>query len=74
MPLYDTKCECGLESEVLVIYGFDLPPCRKCGGRMEKLPAFPAMVKIGCGYPSRRKLRRGTAPYCGAQKALPECQ
>ena len=63
MPLFDMVCSCGNEFEVL-IRAEESVTCR-CGNAMAKKPAFPAMVKIGHGYPSKRKERRGSAPYSG---------
>jgi len=69
MPLYEMHCpECGAEDEVLRPMGQNELYC-SCGSVMVQKPSFPAMVKYGHGYPSRRKMRNGTAPYCGAQKA-----
>ena len=65
MPIYEYKCSrCELELEK--VQGFEeATPCPECGEKMVKLPTFPAMVKIKGegGYPSRRKLVKGSAPY-----------
>jgi len=69
MPLFDCVCvQCGQVREVLV-RGKDIPPCG-CGGKLNKLPSYPAMVKVKGegGYPSRRKFVKGTAPYCGSAR------
>ena len=68
MPIYDAICLCGFEGEVFT-RTTSLPLCQ-CGRELTKKEVYyPAMVKYGHGYPSRRKMRNGTAPYCGAQKA-----
>lgn len=60
MPVYEYRCPaCGNEEEVFQ-HGFDVAEC--CGKPMDRLPSFPAMVKIKGegGYPSRRKQIRNT--------------
>lgn len=69
MPLFDCTCnKCGQTREVLV-WSKDIPTCPDCGGELTKLPSYPAMVKIKGwgGYPSRRRMIKGTAPYAGGR-------
>jgi len=68
MPLYEYACDkCGFIKEVLLPEWRRSYPCPKCGRKMRKIPSYPAMVKIkgSGGYPSRRKMIKGTAPYSG---------
>lgn len=61
MPLYDYRCSvCGDEKDVFQHNMTDVAEC--CGKPMERVPSFPAMVKIKGegGYPSRRKQIRNT--------------
>lgn len=41
------------------------PPCPSCGKELEKEPTYPAMVKMKGmgGYPARRKMTQGSAPF-----------
>ena len=67
MPLYDFQCNnCGFIEEALLPMAQDSRLCPKCGGEMKRLPSYPVMVKIKGmgGYPARRKMVNGTAPYC----------
>jgi len=64
MPIYGFRCErCTAEVERLQHMDGDAPEC--CGERMVRTPSFPAMVKVkgSGGYPSRRKMIKGTAAY-----------
>lgn len=72
MPIYEYKCDkCEYEVDELQQIGGEAPLCSECGAEMRKKPTYPAMVKIKGmgGYPSRRKLVQGTAPYSGKAKA-----
>ena len=63
MALFDCVCvKCKRVREVIV--RGRLPQC-ECGGELRKLPSHPALVKMKGegGYPSRRKMIKGTAPY-----------
>ena len=60
MPIFEYRCdEC---QENIEIVNGGIPSC--CNIPMRKLLSFPVMVKIKGegGYPSRRKLVKGTAP------------
>ncbi len=47
MPIFDFQCDrCGLQQEVLVFHGEELPFCKECGGPMTQLPSAPALLKI----------------------------
>jgi len=66
MPIYCYRCnKCGRELEKIQKVNENPIACPSCGRMMAKLPTFPVMVKIKGmgGYPSRRKLVNGTAPY-----------
>lgn len=68
MPLYDFMCDnCNLIKEVLLPTAKGGFRCPICSTKMRKLPPFPAMVKVkgSGGYPSRRKMVKGTAPFSG---------
>lgn len=70
MPLYDFECNsCGFVEESLQSATQGSLVCPRCGGTMKRLPSYPAMVKIKGmgGYPSRRKMVGGTAPYQGGR-------
>ena len=63
MPLYDYRCSvCGYEAEVFQHNMTDIKSCIVCETPMDRVPSFPAMVKIKGegGYPSRRKQIRNT--------------
>jgi len=70
MPLYVYRCTCGNELERVQAIDEEAPLC--CGKMMVKQPTFPAMVKIKGegGYPSRRRLVGGTAPYTRSDSAV----
>lgn len=66
MPIYAYKCsKCNSGFERVQAMGENTSPCPGCGEVVAKIPTFPAMVKMKGegGYPSRRKLVKGTAPY-----------
>lgn len=68
MPIYEFKCDsCVLELEKVQGINEDAPSCPKCGEKMRKQATYPAMVKMKGegGYPSRRKLVKGSAPFTG---------
>jgi len=63
MPLFDYHCNiCGRTREVLIMHG-EAPQC--CDTAMRRLPPSNIMVKMkgDGGYPSKRHLVKGTAPY-----------
>jgi predicted nucleic acid-binding Zn ribbon protein len=65
MPIYSMMCpNCKDEKDVFQQTGKPML-CKECGIEMVKLPTYPAMVKVkgSGGYPSRRKMVQGTAPY-----------
>lgn len=70
MPIYELRCVCGQETEVILGMNETPANCQSCGAAMVKQPTFPAMVRIKGegGYPSRRKYFRGTAPFCGSAR------
>jgi putative FmdB family regulatory protein len=42
MPIFEYRCECGHEFELLVLKGQGAPRCPACGGkRLEKLLSLP---------------------------------
>ena len=64
MPVYVYECgECLTVVEKLQEMDREAPDC--CGVAMKKRITYPAMVKVKGmgGYPSRRKMVKGTAPY-----------
>jgi len=67
--LFDFECDkCQIVKEVL-IRNDETPSCPVCGRKMRKLPSYPALVKVkgSGGYPSRRKMINGSAPFRGGR-------
>lgn len=64
MPLYQYKCDCGREEEVLLWDDTKVhcPACRKEMVRQFAKVAFVKNRGEG-GYPSRQKYMRGSAPF-----------
>jgi len=63
MPIYDYRCPACEEVEEVFQHNMaDIKRCGKCQTPMDRVPSFPAMVKIKGegGYPSRRKQIRNT--------------
>ncbi len=65
MPLYQYRCDCGVEGEHIQTVGASPPSCPRCEKQMERVMTYPVMWKIRGlgGYPSRRKFVSGSAPY-----------
>ena len=72
MPLYQYKCQCGREEEVL-LWGDTKVHCPICRVDMERQFSQIAFVKNkgDGGYPARQKFMRGTAPFIGKGKGVP---
>jgi len=69
MPIFDIECDkCHIVKEILISNN-EIPVCPICGGEVRKLPSFPAVVKIkgSGGYPSRRRMIQGSAPFAGGR-------
>lgn len=67
MPIYEYECDrCLFLVEKIQPVEGEAPNCPNCGTVMKKKVTYPAMVKVkgSGGYPSRRKMVKGTAPYC----------
>lgn len=72
MPIYQYKCKCGREEEV-ILWGEAQIMCPVCRSLMERQLPRIAMVKNKGegGYPSRQKFIRGTAPFVGKGAPTP---
>jgi len=67
MAIYVYECnKCLFLVEKIQPMGGETPNCPDCGTAMRKKVTYPVMVKVkgSGGYPSRRKMIQGTAPYC----------
>ena len=50
MPIYEFKCVCGEEKEVLVSVGTDTVVCDSCGKDMEKIVSKSSFILKGSGW------------------------
>lgn len=50
MPVYEFKCECGQEKEVLVSMGTKTIKCEKCGEVMSKIISLSTFHLKGTGW------------------------